>query len=162
MTSILVFRWLARRWYIFAGIFLACAIWFGGYTSAATRYQLIIATQANEAGEREATALEAAQKAHDEKAAAISTIDQSYTSAIRSKQNEINHLRDSLKSGAVRVRVAASCPVQATATNTGAPDAAAPELDAAAGQAYLDLRFGIGEQYETIKALQAILSAERQ
>ena len=103
----------------------------------------------------------------------IATIDRERTASLKEKTDEIARLRAAVATGAVRLRVAARCPVLATPAGAGVGDGVANRPDPVAGptgDAYLDpeaepayfaLKEGLAQQAEQLRACQAILASER-
>ena len=93
----------------------------------------------------------------------VSQIDQAGTAQLQKAQDENQTLRTRIASGAVRLRIAASCP---TGTQSGTGSTQSPgvdtgtgaTLDASAGQAYSDLRSGITVTETRLTACQEVLA----
>lgn len=102
-----------------------------------------------------------AEEADHHHADAISRIDQTASAHMKEKDDEIAGLRVAVATGAVRLRVAAHCPVQPAAAGAGVDHGPGPELDAGAGQHYLAIRAGIERVTAQLTACQAILADER-
>lgn len=108
----------------------------------------------------DAAALQAreAAKTLSEKTRAAADVDAKHTKELNDAKSEINRLRTAVDAGALKLRIAAkaaarSSDVPATA-GTSRVDDGAIELDAAARQAYFDLRMSIAEDQQKIAALQ--------
>ncbi|HEJ2185318.1 TPA: lysis system i-spanin subunit Rz [Pseudomonas aeruginosa] len=80
-------------------------------------------------------------------------IERTYLEAVKSANAQNDQLRADIASGARRVYVKASCPVQHPGAAPG-PDAGRAELAPADGQTVSDLRAGIERKEALIKALQ--------
>ncbi|WP_241666532.1 lysis protein [Jejubacter calystegiae] len=80
----------------------------------------------------------------------VAEIDERYTKQLKAKDDEIASLRDRVDSGAVRLRVKASCPdrLPGTTSSPGMANAGAAELSPDARQDYYTLR----RQLETATA----------
>lgn len=109
---------------------------------------------------------EAMTLAHQERqrlADKIARLDADGIQRLQEAQNENDRLAAAVRDGAVRLRVAATCPaVPGASAGAGVGDAGAAELDAAARPTYHAIRDGIGRQREQLIACQGILAAERQ
>ena len=101
------------------------------------------------------------RKQQEEDAALIALLEAQGYAALQENHREIEKLRAAVAAGAVRVRVKARCPsVPATPgapQDPGLGDGAAAELDPAARQDYLDLRAGIGHQFQQLTTCQVML-----
>lgn len=101
----------------------------------------------------------------DEKTAALAVIDQTHHDELRKSEHENASLRADVATGTRVVRVAATCTdprgpagvPQAAASGSVDPGAGAT-LDAAGGQAVLDLRTGAGRVDAQLPACQASLA----
>ncbi|MDP5916573.1 lysis system i-spanin subunit Rz [Pseudomonas aeruginosa] len=80
-------------------------------------------------------------------------IERTYLEAVKSANAQNDQLRADIASGARRVYVKASCPVQHPGAATGS-DAGRAELAPSDGQTVSDLRAGIERKEALIKALQ--------
>ncbi|HCR1557593.1 TPA: lysis protein [Pseudomonas aeruginosa] len=80
-------------------------------------------------------------------------IERTYLEAVKSANAQNDQLRADIASGARRVYVKASCPVQHPGATTGS-DAGRAELAPSDGQTVSDLRAGIERKEALIKALQ--------
>ncbi|EPK6796774.1 lysis system i-spanin subunit Rz [Pseudomonas aeruginosa] len=80
-------------------------------------------------------------------------IERTYLEAVKSANAQNDQLRADIASGARRVYVKASCPVQHPGAATGS-DAGRAELAPSDGQTVSDLRAGIERKEAMIKALQ--------
>lgn len=80
-------------------------------------------------------------------------IERTYLEAVKSANAQNDQLRADIASGARRVYVKASCPVQHPGAATGS-DAGRAELAPSDGQTVSDLRAGIERKESLIKALQ--------
>lgn len=80
-------------------------------------------------------------------------IERTYLEAVKSANAQNDQLRADIASGARRVYVKASCPVQHPGAATG-PNAGRAELATSDGQTVSDLRAGIERKEALIKALQ--------
>lgn len=74
-----------------------------------------------------------------------------YQKQIQEAQNENATLRQSVDSGATKLRVKASCPSLPKAADSARTEATAPELDREVRQDYFDLRQGIIELESRLK-----------
>lgn len=149
-------------------LLLAAGIGFGyvqGCRHTAAARDLREAT-ADAAHAREVARLEARNRETERGwAAAASLLEQNGYAALQEKQHEIDRLRAAADSGAVRLRVAATCPgrgeVPGAAASAGLGDGAGPELDAAARPAYFALRSGIDTVTQQLTTCQALLRNDR-
>lgn len=109
---------------------------------------------------------EALTLAHQERqrlADKIARLDADGIKRLQDAQNENYRLAAAVRAGAVRLRVAATCPaVPGAPAGAGVGDAGAPELAADARPTYHALRDGIVQQREQLIACRDILAAERQ
>lgn len=80
-------------------------------------------------------------------------IERTYLEAVKSANAQNDQLRADIASGARRVYVKASCPVQYPGAATGS-DAGRAELAPSDGQTVSDLRAGIERKEALVKALQ--------
>jgi len=96
-----------------------------------------------------------AQKKFDD---ANAKLDAEGSKRLQDKENELIKLRNSVASGAVRLRVAARCSGLPKASSTASVGyETSPELDPTVRPAYFALRSGIVEQTEQLTTCQAIL-----
>lgn len=148
-----------------AMLILALLIWLHGDRHGAAEKDLAWTAKWNQhlAADEQAYAatLAAYQKKHDDDAALIAILEAQGYAALQEKQRENAALRAAVDAGRVRLRVKATCPQMPAAPGTpqdpGLGDGAAAELDPAARQDYLDLRAGIGHQFQQLTACQAML-----
>lgn len=86
----------------------------------------------------------------------VSAIDDAYQLQIKAKDEEIDSLRARVESGAVRLRVKATCPTRVPKASTTASglDATSAELDPDARQNYYTLRSQIAQASAQIEGLQ--------
>ena len=85
-----------------------------------------------------------------------------HLAALAASQYETSSLRDRLRAGDVRLRIAATCPATVpsapeSATGAGVDPGTGAELDAIAGSAYFALRDGIDRAGAQLAACQAEL-----
>ena len=102
-------------------------------------------------------------KQRDALADQVSQIDQDSTAQLQKAQNENQTLRANIASGAVRLRIAASCPASTVsgtgpAQGPGVDSGTGATLDAAAGQAYSALHDGITVTETRLTACQEVLA----
>lgn len=109
----------------------------------------------NERDQYRAEAEQAKAQASDyqRRVEAGNAIERTYLEAVKSANAQNDQLRADIASGALRVYVKASCPVQHAGAST-IPDAGRAELAPADGQTVSDLRAGIERKEALIKALQ--------
>lgn len=88
-------------------------------------------------------------------------IERTYLEAVKSANAQNDQLRADIASGARRVYVKASCPVQHPGAATGS-DAGRAELAPSDGQTVSDLRAGIERKEALIKALQEYIRKGRE
>lgn len=154
------YRWLAML------LLAAACVGFGyvqGCRHTAAVRDLREAT-ADAAHAREIARLEARNRDTEQGwAAAASLLEQNGYADLQEKQHEIDRLRAAADSGAVRLRVAATCrgDMPSAAASAGVGDAAGPELDAAARPAYFALRGGIDTVTQQLTTCQALLRNDR-
>lgn len=108
---------------------------------------------------------EAMTLAHQERqrlADKIARLDADGIRRLQDAQNENDRLAAAVRDGAVRLRVAATCPaVPGAPAGAGVGDAAVPELAPDARPDYHALREGIVLKESQLTTCQAILAAER-
>lgn len=94
---------------------------------------------------------------------AIKLTDESHTKDLEKKENEINSLRSSIASGAIKLHTAGKCPStdKTTAPSTSVGNGGSPELGAEDGQTYLSLKSDINKIVEQLLTAQDILRSER-
>lgn len=109
----------------------------------------------NERDQYRASAEQAKAQASDyqRRVEAGNAIERTYLEAVKSANAQNDQLRADIASGASRVYVKASCPVQYPGAAPGS-DAGRVELAPADGQTVSDLRAGIERKEALIKALQ--------
>ncbi|MDV6558412.1 lysis protein, partial [Pseudomonas aeruginosa] len=88
-------------------------------------------------------------------------IERTYLEAVKSANAQNDQLRADIASGARRVYVKASCPMQHPGAAPGS-DAGRAELTPSDGQTVSDLRAGIERKEALIKALQEYIKELRQ
>ena len=96
----------------------------------------------------------------DKLAVKLATNNDIHTAQLRKLQNETNSLRDAVGAGAVRLRVAATCPQPVQTGDASGPavdHGTRPELDPAARQDYFALKDGIEHITAQIGACQGEL-----
>ncbi|MGU2751236.1 lysis system i-spanin subunit Rz [Pseudomonas aeruginosa] len=120
-------------------------------TAAAWRMSVL----GNERDQYRAEAEQAKAQASDyqRRVEAGNAIERTYLEAVKSANAQNDQLRADIASGARRVYVKASCPVQHPGAATGS-DAGRAELAPSDGQTVSDLRAGIERKEALIKALQ--------
>ncbi|WP_371734593.1 lysis protein [Tatumella sp. JGM130] len=98
------------------------------------------------------TTMQAQQKA-------VSDIDTQYQTTIKAKDDEISFLRNSVDSGAVRLRIKAVCPIGVSKTSGTASrtNATSAELSPDARQDYYTLRSQLNQATAQINGLQAYI-----
>lgn len=145
---------MSLPWRILAGLGLLAAVlafgWVGGCIHTGHKWEL---RQAKQAAAADARYLKLAQSFAD--------TDQRHTQELRRLQDENARLSAAVSSGAVRLRVAAKCPVQAAAAGAGVDHGEAPELDPSARPTYFALRAGLDRQLEQLNACLETLANER-
>lgn len=106
-----------------------------------------------EAARGAAKALADMTAARDQLSAALTAANDLHISELRKAQNETNSLRDRLRAGNLRLRVAAVCP-DSTAGGTRVDSGTGAELDEPARRAYFALRDGIDRATAQLAACQ--------
>ncbi|MBS0878406.1 MULTISPECIES: lysis protein [unclassified Tatumella] len=151
--------WLLANWRyvlitLLAGILLSVVSLMNHYRHSANEWKATSQQQSSLADSRLKTinTMQAQQKA-------VSDIDNQYQKTIKAKDDEISSLRNSVDSGAVRLRVKALCPagVFKTGTASGSVNAASAELDPDARQNYYTLRSQLNQATAQINGLQAYI-----
>lgn len=130
------------------GIALVAALLFGaGWTVNGWRYEGRIAKSTAQAAFDQTTASEKARMDEQTWRNRYAALDQETTRKMSEARNEIEALRARVESGAVRLRVSATCPgktdLHAGAGATGLDHGAGAELDPDARSAYFALRAGL-------------------
>ena len=97
--------------------------------------------------------------AMQEQQKSVSDIDNQYQTTIKAKDDEISSLRNSVDSGAVRLRIKAVCPVGVPKTSGTASrsNATSAELSPDARQDYYTLRSQLNQATAQINGLQAYI-----
>ncbi|MDA3152276.1 lysis protein [Pseudomonas aeruginosa] len=128
-------------------------------TAAAWRMSVL----GNERDQYRAEAEQAKAQAGDyqRRVEAGNAIERTYLEAVKSANAQNDQLRADIASGARRVYVKASCPVQRPGT-APIPDAGRAELAPSDGQTVSDLRAGIERKEALIKALQEYIRKGRE
>jgi prophage endopeptidase len=138
-------------------IFIAHVATFAvGYTVADWRLTGQHTAEKLEAARGAAKALADMTAARDQLSAALTAANDLHTSELRKAQNETNSLRDRLRAGNLRLRVAAVCPdsTAQTAGGTRVDSGTGAELDEPARRAYFALRDGIDRATAQLAACQ--------
>lgn len=151
--------WLLANWRyvlitLLAGILLSVVSLMNHYRHAANEWEAKSQQQSSLAESRLKiiTTMQAQQKA-------ISDIDTQYQATIKAKDDEISSLRNSVDSGAVRLRIKAVCPVGVSKTSGTASrsNATRAELSPDARQDYYTLRSQLNQATAQINGLQAYI-----
>ncbi|ARU94574.1 lysis protein [Tatumella citrea] len=151
--------WLLANWRyvvitLLAGILLSVASLMNHYRHAADEWKEKSQQQTALAESRlkTITDMQAQQKA-------VSDIDTQYQTTIKAKDDEISSLRNSVDSGAVRLRIKAVCPAGVPKAGTAASgtNATSAELDTDARQNYYTLRSQLNQATAQINGLQAYI-----
>ncbi|HFN4071359.1 TPA: lysis system i-spanin subunit Rz [Pseudomonas aeruginosa] len=127
-------------------------------TAAAWRMSVL----SNERDKYRASAEQAKAQASDyqRRVEAGNAIERTYLEAVKSANAQNDQFRADIASGARRVYVKASCPVQNPGASASS-DAGRAELAPADGQTVSDLRAGIERKEALIKALQEYINGMR-
>ncbi|GAA0468476.1 lysis protein [Tatumella punctata] len=151
--------WLLANWRyvlitLLAGILLSVVILMDHYRHSADEWKATSQQQSSLADSRLKTiiTMQAQQKS-------VSDIDNQYQKTIKAKDDEISSLRNSVDSGAVRLRIKAVCPVGVSKTSGTASrsNATSAELDPDARQDYYTLRSQLNQATAQINGLQAYI-----
>lgn len=121
------------------------------------------ATAGEKAAERALALQQERDKARDDLATALSSIDTRQNAKLKDAENENSRLNSCLRRGTCGLRVAAVCPIPGSvmptaATGGGVDSGAGARLDAGAEPAYLAVRSGINRVQTKLAACQQSLS----
>lgn len=151
---------------------IASVLTFAGWYARGVIADRDIAEMTAEAEQRQSAAMAAATEAYakvsrerEQHARQIAEIDAKYTQEKVNADQQIEDLRESLRAGARRLRIAATCPaapaghLPGAASTPGVGDAGAPQLTADAERAYFRLRTNIADTERQLTACQDIIRA---
>jgi len=151
--------WLLANWRyvlitLLAGVLISVVSLMNHYRHSADEWEAKSQQQSSLAESRLKiiTTMQAQQKA-------VSDIDTQYQTTIKAKDDEISSLRNSVDSGAVRLRIKAVCPVGVSKTSGTASrsNATSAELSPDARQDYYTLRSQLNQATAQINGLQAYI-----
>ena len=143
---------------------LAAVLGFGGgYKTADWRLTAMANAEETTRADEAVKALNAQTVKTGELRAELAKVDDEQLKQLKDAQNETATLRDRLRAGAVRLRVAATCPasggVPEAGTNTSVDNGSGAQLDGTSEQSYFALRDGIDVVTRQLAACQGQLRA---